>query len=50
MVYESNKYLLPLEIQKQIVKTELVLVESSKKLIAIYEQKTKEIIAKLWNE
>lgn len=40
-----------LEIQKQIVEkieAESVLVESSKKLIEIYEQKTKDSIAKLW--
>lgn len=43
----------PLEIQKQIVKkieAERALVESTKKLIEIYEQKTKETIAKLWKE
>lgn len=43
----------PLEIQKQIVEkieSERALVESSKKLIEIYEQKTKNTIAKLWNE
>ena len=43
----------PLEIQNQIVEkieAERTLVESSKKLIAIYEQKTKDTIAKLWNE
>lgn len=43
----------PLEIQKQIVEkieAERALVESAKKLIAIYEQKTKEVIARLWNE
>jgi len=43
----------PLEVQTQIVKkieAERVLVESAKKLIAIYEQKTKETIGKLWNE
>jgi len=42
-----------LEIQKQIVEkieAERELVESAKKLIAIYEQKTKETIAKLWSE
>ncbi len=41
----------PLAIQKQIVEkieAERALVESSKKLIAIYEQKTKEIINNLW--
>ena len=43
----------PLEIQKQIVEkieTERVLVESSKKLIDLYEEKTKDVIAKLWSE
>jgi len=43
----------PLEIQKQIVEkiqAERALVESAKKLIEIYEQKTKEAIAKLWEE
>ncbi len=43
----------PLEIQKQIVEkieAERALVESSKKLIAIYDQKTKETITKLWSE
>ncbi len=43
----------PLAIQKQIVEkieAERALVESSKKLIEIYEQKTKEAIVKLWTE
>ena len=43
----------PLAIQKQIVEkieAERTLVESAKKLIAIYDQKTKESIAKLWAE
>jgi len=38
-------------IQKQIVEkieAERVLVESAKKLIEIYEQKTKDVIDKLW--
>jgi len=42
----------PLDIQKKIVEkieAERALVESSKKLIEIYEEKTKETIAKLWN-
>jgi type I restriction enzyme M protein len=42
----------PLETQKQIVKkieAERELVESAKKLIEIYEQKTKETISKIWN-
>lgn len=43
----------PLGIQNQIVEkieAERALVDSTKKLIDIYEQKTKETIAKLWNE
>ncbi len=43
----------PLEIQKQIVEkieVERTLVESAQKLIEIYEQKTKEVITKLWEE
>lgn len=43
----------PLDIQKQIVEkieAERALVESAKKLIDIYEQKTKDTIAKLWDE
>lgn len=43
----------PIEIQKkitEIIKAESVLVESSQKLIEIYEKKTKEAIAKLWGE
>jgi len=43
----------PLTIQKQIVdkiEAERALVESTKKLIEIYEQKTKEAITKLWEE
>ncbi|MFH1258673.1 MAG: N-6 DNA methylase [Elusimicrobiota bacterium] len=43
----------PLEIQKQIVEnieTERALVESAKKLIEIYEQKTKDVLSKLWAE
>lgn len=41
----------PLQIQQQIVErieSERILVESTKKLIQIYEQKTKTIIYKLW--
>lgn len=41
-----------LEIQKQIVEkieAERALVESAKKLVEIYEQKTKEVISKLWS-
>lgn len=43
----------PLVTQKQIVEkieAERVLVESAQKLIEIYEQKTKDTIAKLWSE
>jgi restriction endonuclease S subunit len=43
----------PLAIQNQIVEeieAERALVESAQKLIAIYEQKTKATIAKLWEE
>ncbi len=43
----------PLVIQKQIVEkieAERTLVESAKKLIDIYETKTKDAISKLWNE
>lgn len=50
---ESEIPLPPLAIQKQIVErieSERTLVESSKKLIAIYTKKTKEVIAKLWTE
>ncbi len=50
---ESKVPLPPLAIQKQIVEkieAERALVGSAKKLIEIYEQKTKETIAKLWSE
>ena len=43
----------PLETQQQIVsqiEAERALVESTKKLIEIYEQKTKAVINKLWEE
>jgi type I restriction enzyme M protein len=43
----------PIKIQKQIIEKiqkEKELVESSKKLIEIYEQKIKEVINKLWEE
>jgi type I restriction enzyme M protein len=43
----------PLETQQQIVsqiEVERTLVESAKKLIEIYEQKTKAVIKKLWEE
>ncbi len=42
----------PLATQKQIVEkieSERALVESAKKLIGIYEQKTKDTLSKLWN-
>ncbi len=42
-----------LEIQKKIVEkieAEQSLVESAKKLIEIYEQKTKDVLSKLWSE
>lgn len=53
--YQIRQFDIPLPpfyIQKQIVEkieAERMLVESAKKLIAIYEQKTKETIEKLWN-
>lgn len=43
----------PIEIQKQIVErieAERVLVEGNKKLIKIYEQKTKDVLARLWED
>lgn len=43
----------PLAVQKQTVEkieAERALVESAKKLIAIYDQKTKATLAKLWEE
>jgi type I restriction enzyme M protein len=43
----------PLNVQKEIVeriKHEHTLVESAKTLIEIYEQKTREVIERLWNE
>jgi type I restriction enzyme M protein len=46
-------FLPKIKIQKQIVEkieAEHALVKSAKKLIEIYEQKTKEAIAKLWSE
>jgi restriction endonuclease S subunit len=42
-----------LEIQQQIVEkieTERALVDSTRKLIEIYEQKTKDVLSKLWAE
>lgn len=50
---QIERIIVPLPIQKQIVEkieAERALVESAKKLIDIYEQKTKEVIAKLWSE
>jgi len=53
---QIKEYVIPLptlEIQKQIVEkieAERTLIESAKKLIEIYDQKTKEAIAKLWAE
>lgn len=49
--YRKEIPLPPFEIQEQIVEkieAERALVESAKKLVDIYEQKTKEVIAKLW--
>ena len=43
----------PVEVQRQIaerIEAERALLESSKKLIEIYDQKTKDVIAKLWEE
>ncbi|NBR94756.1 MAG: restriction endonuclease subunit M/S, partial [Proteobacteria bacterium] len=43
----------PIETQQQIVaqiEAEQALIESAKKLIEIYEQKIKEVIAKIWEE
>ncbi len=51
--YQKEVSLPSIEIQKRIVEkieAERSLVESSKKLIAIYEQKTKEGIEKLWDK
>ena len=42
-----------IDVQKQIVEkieAERALVDSAKQLIALYEQKTKEVIAKLWSD
>lgn len=52
-IYNLEISLPSLNIQKQIVekiRAERTLVESAKKLVGIYEQKTKEVIAKLWSE
>lgn len=52
-VYELEISFPSIKIQKQIVEkieAERTLVESSKKLIELYEQKTKDVIAKLWTE
>ncbi len=51
--YKIKIPLPPLETQQQIVaqiEAERTLVESAKKLIEIYEQKTKAVIKKLWEE
>lgn len=53
IVKELEIFIPPLEIQRQIVEkieAESVLVESAKKLIEIYEQKTKDVLSKLWAE
>ncbi|MFH1384747.1 MAG: N-6 DNA methylase [Candidatus Omnitrophota bacterium] len=53
VIKQMEIFLPSTQIQKQIVKkveTERVLVESSKKLINIYEQKTKDVLSKLWSE
>ncbi len=50
---EFKLFVPPMDLQKQIVEkieAERALVESAKKLIDIYEQKTKDTIAKLWSE
>jgi len=52
-IYNLEISLPSLKIQKQIVEkieSERALVESAKKLIGIYEQKTKDVLAKLWAE
>ncbi len=52
-ILECPFYLPTLKVQKQIVEkieVEQALVESAKKLIEIYEQKTKETINNLWSE
>ncbi len=53
IVKELEIVIPPLTVQKQIVEkieAERTLVESAKKLIDIYETKTKDAISKLWNE
>ncbi len=53
LIEETIIPLPPLEIQKQIVErieSERALVEGNKKLIEMYEQKTKATLAKLWAE
>ncbi len=53
LIEETEIFAPPLEIQKQIVEkieAELGLVNSAKKLIEIYEQKAKEVLAKLWEK
>jgi len=52
-VYELKISLPPLETQKAIIEkieAERALVESSNKLINIYEQKTKDVLSNLWSE
>ncbi|MFA6321607.1 MAG: N-6 DNA methylase [Candidatus Omnitrophota bacterium] len=53
VLQDLNISLASIDIQKQIVEkieAERALVESSKKLIEIYEQKTKDVLSKLWKE
>ena len=53
MISSEKIHLPPLETQKQIVEkieAEHTLVVGNKKLIEIYEQKTKDVIDKLWKE
>ncbi len=53
MLSDFETPLPPLTIQKQIVEkieAERTLVDSAKRLIDIYEQKTKAVVAKLWSE
>jgi len=53
-IAQSHEFPLPpLEAQKQIVskiEEEQKIVEANKKLIEIYKQKTKDVLAKLWEE
>ena len=53
MLTEFEIPLPPLEIQEQVVKkieAERTLMESARKLIEIYELKSKDVIAKLWED